>query len=69
MIKFRAYLKDTGHPIKIDSEGQAEIVLSVPASDLTDALPIVAMGKKVLVVGIIAEESPDTDEFEEWLKK
>lgn len=69
MIKFRAYLKDTGHPIRIDSDGQAEIILSVPASDLTGALPIVAMGKKVLLVGIIEDQSKEEDEFSKWLKQ
>lgn len=69
MVVFRAYLKDTGHPVKIDSDGQAEIILSVPANELTNALPIVAMGKKILVCGISEEDSKeDQDEFAKWLK-
>jgi hypothetical protein len=71
MVKFRATLKDTGHPIKIDSDGQAEVILVVPRSDLPDLLPIVTMGKKVLMVGIAQtgenNEVKDRD-FLEWLK-
>ena len=73
MVKFRATLKDTGHPVKIDSDGQAEVVLVVPRSDLADLLPIVTLGKKVLRVGIveISDQKGEMkdDDFDAWLKK
>ncbi len=72
MIKFTAILKDSGHPIKIDSDGQAEIVFSVPASDLAGCLPLAAMGKKALVVGVKEVKEPEGGEdegFEAWLTK
>lgn len=72
MVKFRATLKDTGHPIKIDSDGQAEIILVIPRSDLPDLLPICTLGKKVLMVGIaeVREGDDETkdDAMAEWLK-
>ncbi len=68
MVIFTAVLKDTGHPIKIDSDGQAEIVFTVPASDLAACLPLAAMGKKVLLIAVKEEEKGDKD-FEEWVKE
>lgn len=73
MIKFRATLKDTGHSIKFDSDGQAEVVLVIPTSDLPSFIPIVTLGKKILLVGIAEVTGPgdcetNDDAMEEWLK-
>lgn len=67
MLKFRAILKDTGYPLKIDSDGQVEVILFVPESDALAVLPLSKMGKRVLEVAI-REDGVKDDEMEKWLK-
>ncbi len=72
-IIFKAILKDTGHAIKIDSEMQGEVIFQIPQVELTNALPLAGMGKKILKIAIIEtegnNEKPEEDNLIQWLKK
>lgn len=60
MIKFQASLK-RGKAIKIDNEGEVEVSLNIPASDLPAALKLTLMVGKAFNVEI-TEEAEEAEE-------
>lgn len=52
MIKFTASLKQSGKCIKIDSELETEVLLSVPASDISEIIKMLWLTGKSFEVQI-----------------
>lgn len=70
MVSFIGFLKDTGHAIKINSEGEGEITFTIPQSDLTRALPLAGMGGKLLEIVVSeAEGEIKKNAINQWLNK
>lgn len=64
MIKFIAALKQSGHPFKISSEGEAEVTFIISRQELTKALPLVSHGDCSLEISVRPLGAKDGDEEE-----
>jgi hypothetical protein len=59
-IKFTAIIATSSAALKIGDAGDARIMLDIPVSDMSEALKLIAFGrKKVLSVTIEIEEEHD----------